>query len=391
MNQWLCRSADLLHLSSSVPVFISQYECWWTFRTSRSQGFKLKIYWLWTLDPMIDMVSIDQQCWLLPPGLLWWWIPPPLWTEDPPPSCKTHQHQMISTFNRQNKVLRFRNFLVRLLSSAGHMVLTWSRRDLLTFPDSTCLFETLQTKFFDSQLHDNKRQTVHICLFPSRVSSFSKLENKMDSAASCFFLFHTIIFDFEWIVRKTNHNNFLHFPLFAICDNVCENVTNGSGMLETFCCWISNGFPSGTVFHLMNWNVPLLLFELIGQFLFVFLRGGQKGSDLLEVLLILRHVLWAAGTSTLEHFLHRFSFLRLLLIPARVAPWGRSAPSPPRRCGWWPWPSRLAPGHALPAAARCAAASPSGLLAAPWCLRSSERSVTTSPSAGRGRMIKFIS
>lgn len=60
MNQWLCRSADLLHLSSSVPVFSSRYECWWTFRTSRSQGFKLKIYWSWTLDPMIDMVSIEQ-------------------------------------------------------------------------------------------------------------------------------------------------------------------------------------------------------------------------------------------------------------------------------------------------------------------------------------------
>lgn len=61
MNQWLCRSADLLHSSSSVPVFISRYECWRTFRTSWPQGFKLKIYWSWTLDPMIDMVLINND------------------------------------------------------------------------------------------------------------------------------------------------------------------------------------------------------------------------------------------------------------------------------------------------------------------------------------------
>lgn len=269
---------------------------------------------------------------------------------------------MISTFNRQNHTLRFRHFLFSLLFSAGHMGLIWSRRDLLTFPDSTCLFETLQTKSFVFQLEDNKCQTVHICLFPSSVTFFSKLGN--------------LFFPFSSLSQQ--------FSSFFTCNLVatCENVTNSSGMLETFCCWISNRFPSGTVFHLMNWNIPLLLFELIGQFLFVFLRGGQKGFDLLQVLLVLCHVLWAAGSSTLEHFLHRFSFLCLLLIPARVAPWGRSAPSPPRRCGWWPWPSLHAPGHALPAAARCAAASPSGLLAAPWCLRSFERSATKSPSAG---------
>jgi len=142
-------------------------------------------------------------------------------------------------------------------------------------------------------------------------------------------------------------------------------------------------------------SLPLLFLQLIGQFQFVLLRAGQHDSDLLQAALVLRYVLRAAG---------RRSKLRPRwvgrkprrtapgVLPARAAPWGRSGPSPPHRCGWWPWPSRPAPCPSRPAAARCAAASPSGPPGARWCLRSCARSGTTSRSArearGRTRTIR---
>lgn len=71
-------------------------------------------------------------------------------------------------------------------------------------------------------------------------------------------------------------------------------------------------------------------------------------------------------------------------VPAHAVPWRRPAPSPLHRCGWWPWPSRLAQGPSRPAAARCVAASPSAPPAVPWCPRSCGRSATMSRSAAAG-------
>lgn len=46
-------------------------------------------------------------------------------------------------------------------------------------------------------------------------------------------------------------------------------------------------------------RVPFLLFQLIGQFLLVFLGAGQKTSDLQQVVLVLCHVLWRTDAFTL--------------------------------------------------------------------------------------------
>lgn len=92
------------------------------------------------------------------------------------------------------------------------------------------------------------------------------------------------------------------------------------------------------------------------------------------------------GGQTRLHSRHLSLHLYVLFVsPVRAVFSGRSGPSPPRRCGWWPWPSQLAPGHAPQAAARCVAASPSGLPAAPWCQISYERSETTSLSAEKNK------
>ena len=139
-------------------------------------------------------------------------------------------------------------------------------------------------------------------------------------------------------------------------------------------------------------NVPLLFFQLIGQFQFVLLRAGQHGLHLLEGSFILRHVLWRGAQTRLCQHRHRHTWLLsdsfTWSLPGRAATSRRSAPSPHHWCGSWPWPSRLAPGLSPPAAARCAAASPSGPPAAPWCPRSYGRNVTTSPSAEEGRGCK---
>ena len=88
---------------------------------------------------------------------------------------------------------------------------------------------------------------------------------------------------------------------------------------------------------------------------------------------------------------YRLSYSFTWLLPGRAASSPRSAPSPRHWCGWWLWPSRLAPGLSPPAAARCAAASPSGPPAAPWCPRSYGRNVTTSPSAEEGKRTSNMS
>lgn len=70
-------------------------------------------------------------------------------------------------------------------------------------------------------------------------------------------------------------------------------------------------------------------------------------------------------------------------IPARAGPsWWQSL-SPLRRCGWWLWQPQPAPGHALPAAAQCAAASPSVPPGELSCQRFSGHIEKRSPSAGK--------
>lgn len=46
-------------------------------------------------------------------------------------------------------------------------------------------------------------------------------------------------------------------------------------------------------------HIPFLLFQLIGQFLFVFLSTGQKTSDLQQVVLVVCDVLWRTDAFTL--------------------------------------------------------------------------------------------
>lgn len=72
------------------------------------------------------------------------------------------------------------------------------------------------------------------------------------------------------------------------------------------------------------------------------------------------------------------------LLPAHAGPsWWQSL-SPPHRCGWWLWQPQPAPGHALPVAVRCAAASPSVPPGELWCQRFYGHIEKRSLSAGRG-------
>ncbi len=63
--------------------------------------------------------------------------------------------------------------------------------------------------------------------------------------------------------------------------------------------------------------------------------------------------------------------------------WAAPALAAPLRHDLWLVPLPSSPGPARPRAARCAAASPSGPPAEPWCLRSSVRTEQTSLWAGR--------
>lgn len=71
------------------------------------------------------------------------------------------------------------------------------------------------------------------------------------------------------------------------------------------------------------------------------------------------------------------------LLPAHVGPSWWQSPSPPHRCGWWLWQPLPAPGHALPAAVQCAAASPSAPPGELWCQRFSGHIEKRSLSAGK--------
>lgn len=69
--------------------------------------------------------------------------------------------------------------------------------------------------------------------------------------------------------------------------------------------------------------------------------------------------------------------------PGRVPSSARAAPAARLPRGSLPSPPRTSPGLSLPAAARCAAASPSGPPAAPWSRRSFGHSEPTSLPAGK--------
>lgn len=71
------------------------------------------------------------------------------------------------------------------------------------------------------------------------------------------------------------------------------------------------------------------------------------------------------------------------LLPAHAGPSWWQFLSPPHRCGWWLWQPQPAPGHALPVAARCAAASPSVPPGELWCQRFFGHIEKRSLSAGR--------
>lgn len=85
---------------------------------------------------------------------------------------------------------------------------------------------------------------------------------------------------------------------------------------------------------------------------------------------------------------HSYSVIRIDLehlvtaaLPDRALSLTVSAPAAPLLHGWLPLQPHIFLGLFLPAAAQCAAASPSEPPAAPWCRKSSARIAQTSRSA----------